>query len=119
MVLRSSLACGWRSSPASATRPINPILHAIQLDRRERWSADLPGRPRWCVTDGEGTRVFLAIREPSMIFVAQLPELNEVQHWSLPSEGAHGLDIDHENAILYVACDGASLVAVDAAAGEK
>jgi hypothetical protein len=30
-----------------------PILQAIQLDRRERWSAVLSGRPRWCVTDAE------------------------------------------------------------------
>jgi len=96
-----------------------PELQSLVLDKSQRWSVALPGRPRWCVTDREGTRVFLAIREPSMVFVAQLPELTEVQHWSLPSEGAHGLDIDHENAVLYVACDGASLVAVDAAAGEK
>ena len=96
-----------------------PELQSLVLDKSQRWSASLPGRPRWCVTDREGTMVYLAIREPSMVFVAQLPELNEIQHWPLSSTGAHGLDIDHENAVLYVACDGASLVAVDAAAGEK
>jgi hypothetical protein len=96
-----------------------PELQTLVLDKSQRWSVSLPGRPRWCVTDREGTTVFVAIREPSMVFVAQLPELNGVQHWSLPSAGAHGLDIDHENAVLYVACDGTSLVAVDAAAGEK
>ena len=95
-----------------------PELHSLVLDKSQRWSVGLPGRPRWCVTDREGTKVFPAIREPSMLFVAQLPELNEIQHWSLPSVGAHGLDIDHENNVLYVACDGASLVAVDALAGE-
>jgi hypothetical protein len=95
-----------------------PILQAIQLDRRERWSADLPGRPRWCVTDAEGTRVFLAIREPSMIFVAELPELGNVWQWPLPSGGAHGLDIDHASGCLYVACDGGALVEVAVSNGQ-
>jgi DNA-binding beta-propeller fold protein YncE len=95
-----------------------PILEAIQFDGRERWSADLPGRPRWCVTDAEGTRVFLAIREPSMIFVAELPELGNVWQWPLPSGGAHGLDIDHASGCLYVACDGGALVEVAAGDGQ-
>jgi hypothetical protein len=91
-----------------------PILQTIQLDRRERWSADLPGRPRWCVTDAEGARVFVAIREPSIIFVADLPELGNVRQWPLPAGGTHGLDIDHANACLYVACDDGALVEVSA-----
>jgi DNA-binding beta-propeller fold protein YncE len=95
-----------------------PILQAIQLDRSERWSADLPGRPRWCVTDTEGMRVFLAIREPSMIFVAELPELRNVQQWPLPSGGAHGLDIDHASGCLYTACDGGALIEVAAGDGQ-
>jgi hypothetical protein len=95
-----------------------PILQAIQLDRRGRWSADLPGRPRWCVTDAEGTRVFLAIREPSMIFVAELPELGNVWQWPLPSGGAHGLDIDYASGCLYVACDAGALVEVAAGDGQ-
>jgi hypothetical protein len=95
-----------------------PELQALVLDKSQRWSIALPGRPRWCVTNREGTRVFLAIREPSMVLVAQLPELNEIQHWPLRSAGAHGIDIDHHNNILYVACDGGSLLALDAVAGE-
>ena len=95
-----------------------PILQAIQLDRAEQWSADLPGRPRWCVTDAEGTRVFLAIREPSMIFVAELPGLGNVEQWPLPSGGAHGLDIDHASGCLYVACDGGALLEVAAGGGQ-
>ena len=42
------------------------------------------------VTDAEGKRVFLAIREPSMVLTAELPGLGNVQHWKLPSAGAHG-----------------------------
>jgi hypothetical protein len=95
-----------------------PELQSLFLDKSQRWSLALPGRPRWCVTNREGTRVFLAIREPSMVLAADLPELNRIEHWPLPSAGAHGLDIDHRNGLLYVACDGGSLVAVDALMGK-
>ena len=95
-----------------------PELQALDLDGRQRWSLELPGRPRWCVTDSAGTRVFLAIREPSMVLVARLPQLDQVQHWTLPSHGAHGLDIDHRAGLLYVACDDGALVELDSVAGK-
>src|SRR5437016_3914304 len=90
-----------------------PELQVIEFDKDHRWSVKLPGRPRWCVTDAAGTRVFLAIREPSMIWVAQLPELNDVWHWTLSSEGAHGIDINHRAELLYVACDAGVLLELD------
>jgi DNA-binding beta-propeller fold protein YncE len=95
-----------------------PQLQVLGLEGKRRWSIDLPGRPRWCVIDANAERVFLAIREPSMVLVARLPELNAVQHWLLPSGGAHGMDIDHGAGLLYVACDGGLLVEVDAQSGE-
>jgi hypothetical protein len=95
-----------------------PELQALDLDGRRRWSLELPGRPRWCVTDAAGSRAFLAIREPSMVLVARLPQLDQVQHWALPSNGAHGLDIDHRTGLLYVACDDGTLVELDTVAGE-
>jgi hypothetical protein len=95
-----------------------PKLQTISLDGAERYSLDLPGPPRWCVTDAAGGRVFLAIREPSMVLVAQLPELRDVEHWKLPVGGAHGLDIDHQRGRLYVACDDAALVEVDIGSGK-
>src|SRR5215475_2887568 len=50
-----------------------PTLQSFALnDRRRRATIDLPGRPRWCVTDA-AERVFLCIREPSMVLVATLP----------------------------------------------
>jgi hypothetical protein len=95
-----------------------PQLQVLGLEGKRRWSIDLSGRPRWCVVDAKAERVFLAIREPSMVLVAQLPELNAVQHWLLPSGGAHGMDINHEADLLYVACDGGSLVEVDSQSGK-
>jgi len=95
-----------------------PKLHAMALDGRHDYAIDLPGAPRWCVTDAAFTRVFLAIREPSMVLVARLPDLEEVKHWTLSPGGAHGLDIDHQRGRLYVACDDATLVEVSADSGE-
>jgi hypothetical protein len=56
-----------------------PELQVLNLDGGQRWSVDLPGRPRWCVTDASGERVFLAIREPSIILTANLPNLTNLQ----------------------------------------
>jgi len=95
-----------------------PELQVINLAGRQRWAIPLPGRPRWCVPDAVGERIFLAIRDPSLILVARLPELRDVQHWPLPSYGAHGLDIDHRRGCLYVACDGGALFAVSSTMGE-
>ena len=96
----------------------SPALQVLNLETRQRWAIDLPGRPRWCVTDITGARVFLAVRDPSMVLVARLPELDEVQHWKLPSSGAHGIDIDHLSNRLYVACDGGALVEIETTKGQ-
>jgi hypothetical protein len=94
-----------------------PELQALHLESGQRRSIELPGRPRWCVVDRDARRIFLAIREPSMVLVARLPELDDVQHWMLPSAGAHGLDIDHAAGLLYVACDGGMLIELDTRRG--
>jgi hypothetical protein len=95
-----------------------PQLQVLGLEGDRKWSADLPGRPRWCVVDAKEERVFLAIRNPSMVLVADLPELNAIRQWPLPSDGAHGMDINHSANLLYVACDGGSLVEVDVRSGQ-
>jgi YVTN family beta-propeller protein len=95
-----------------------PGLHAFRLDDGQHIKLDLPGRPRWCVTDAAAERLFLCIREPSMILVASLPDLRPVAQWPLPSGGAHGLDIDHARCRLYAACDAGELVEVDSRSGK-
>lgn len=96
-----------------------PQLQVIELGGAQRWARTLPGQPRWCVTDASGGRVFLAIREPSMIWSASLPALDDIRHWPLASHGAHGLDIDHASNRLYVACDSGALLEVDAGTGKS
>ena len=96
-----------------------PTLQSFALnDRRQRATIDLPGRPRWCVTDATAERVFLCIREPSMVLVASLPDLKPVADWKVPSGGAHGLDIDHSRGRLYAACDDGAVVEIDSTFGQ-
>ncbi len=95
-----------------------PTLQVYGLKDKSHVSIELPGRPRWCVTDTGAERVFLCIREPSMVVVARLPDLSDVAHWPLPSPGAHGLDIDHAHSRLYAACDAAALVEIDSNSGK-
>jgi YVTN family beta-propeller protein len=64
-----------------------PTLQLFELNGHKHVSIDLPGRPRWCVTDAAAERVFLCIREPSMVLVARLPDLAAVTHWKVPSSG--------------------------------
>jgi DNA-binding beta-propeller fold protein YncE len=115
-----AIASSWRIAVVACIGDDShePQLQVLALEGDRRWVLDLPGRPRWCVVDASEQRVFLAIRDPSMVLVARLPELNAVQHWPLPSQGAHGMDINHKDKLLYVACDGGSLVEVDARSGE-
>jgi hypothetical protein len=50
-----------------------------------------------------------------MVLVARLPELDQVM---LSSAGAHGIDIDHQAKLLYVACDGGTLTSLDTTGGQ-
>ncbi len=95
-----------------------PTLQLFGLNDRKHVSIDLPGRPRWCVADVTAERVFLCIRAPSMVLVANLPDLRAVTHWKIPSSGAHGLDIDHSRGRLYVACDDSTLVEMSSTSGD-
>ncbi|HEX2633756.1 MAG TPA: hypothetical protein VHM22_13175 [Bradyrhizobium sp.] len=96
----------------------SPTLQIINLKNSTQREINLPGRPRWCVTDATAERLFLCIREPSMILVARLPDLTDITYWNLPSRGAHGLDIDHSRGRLYAACDEGALVEIDSGSGE-
>jgi hypothetical protein len=95
-----------------------PVLQIINLKEVTQRAIDLPGRPRWCVTDAAAERIYLCIREPSMILVARLADLSDIMHWKLPSGGAHGLDIDHRRQRLYTACDDGALVEIDSNLGK-
>lgn len=95
-----------------------PTLQSLGLNSRKQVAIGLPGRPRWCVTDATAERVFLCIRDPSMVLVVRLPDLSPLAQWKLASGGAHGLDIDHSRGRLYAACDDGALVEIDSSSGK-
>jgi hypothetical protein len=64
----------------------------------------------WCVTDETAERLFLCIRDPSLVLVVGLPNLQPLAEFRVPKGGAHGLDIDHARRRLHVACDDNALV---------
>src|SRR5262249_28111892 len=94
-----------------------PELQGLDLDKHQCRLIDLPGRPRWGVTDAKGKRVFLAIGESSMVLTAELLGLGTVQHWKLPSAVARGIDVARETKLLSVDRDGGGLVQMDSLTG--
>ena len=74
-----------------------PELQVFELADRAAHYARAAG-PAALVRDGcrRHERVFLAIREPSMVLIARLPDLPTWSTGSCPPGGAHGLDIDHQ-----------------------
>jgi DNA-binding beta-propeller fold protein YncE len=94
-----------------------PVLQRIDTGTGRTVTIPLPGRPRWCVLDAAEEYIFCAIREPSMVLVVSLADFRERAQWTLPSAGAHGIDIDQDGDRLFIACDGGSLVALDIGTG--
>src|SRR5260370_17038586 len=61
-----------------------PVLQVLNLETHQRWAIDLPGPPRWCVIASSGTRVFLAVQQPSILLLPPSPDLDTVHHCNLP-----------------------------------
>ena len=73
----------------------------------------VPGRPRWCKYSSSLDRFIVNIHTPSQVAILS-PEDVEIESLiPISVEGAHGLDVDEENAVALVACDGGAVVAVD------
>ena len=78
----------------------------------------LPGRPRWCVFDERSDRFLVNIRDPaSLISLATSGEISG--SWPISSSGPHGLDLDREHGLAFVACDGGHIVIVDPVDGRE
>lgn len=107
---------GWAVVACIGDESETPSLQLFTREGRQA-SVDLPGRPRWCVTDAAGERLFLCIRDPSLVLVVGLPDLRTLAQFKVPKGGAHGLDIDHVRGRLYVACDENALVEIDSRSG--
>ncbi len=80
-------------------------------------SAELPGRPRWCVYDRRGDRFLVNIREPACVAVLDAATLAPATQWDSPVAGPHGLDLDDAGGRAFVACDGGATVVLDLRTG--
>lgn len=86
-------------------------------------TAELPGRPRWCVYDYNRDRFLINRDPPSVFMLSSVKEtdgsggeesiLQSVGSTPVSSIGPHGLDIDNESDQAFVACDSREVVVLD------
>lgn len=78
----------------------------------------VPGRTRWTVFDGESGRFYVNIADPPQIVVVEGAHPTRVADaFAVPAVGPHGLDLDPATRRLFCACDGKSLLVIDARSG--
>jgi hypothetical protein len=80
---------------------------------------ELPGRPRWCVYDRERDSFLVNVRDPAGVAVLAAEPLRQATWWPVSSPGPHGLDLDVEGGLAFVAADGGSMCALDLATGHE
>ena len=82
--------------------------------------ADVPvsGRTRWVVFHAEAGCFYVNIADPPQIAVIEATKPSVVARTlSVPATGPHGLDLDATSHRLFCACDGKTLVVLDARSG--
>ena len=82
--------------------------------------ADVPvsGRTRWVVFYAEAGCFYVNIADPPQIAVIEAAKPSMVARTlSVPATGPHGLDLDAATHRLFCACDGKTLVVLDARSG--
>jgi DNA-binding beta-propeller fold protein YncE len=115
-----ALASGTRLALAACVGgSAPPSMAVLHLDRGEVVaSAALPGRPRWTVHDRAAGCFYLNVAAPAQILVVSAaPPFGVLRTIAIPVPGPHGLDLDPGRGLLHCACDGGSVVTVEAASG--
>ncbi len=79
----------------------------------------LPGRPRWAAYDSRLDLFLVNIREPSGIFAVSADPMHKERFMPVSAAGAHGLDIEREVGLAFVACDGKAVVVLDVETGKE
>jgi len=82
--------------------------------------SDVPvsGRTRWVIFDEEGESFYVNIADAPQIAVIEAANPRSVARtYTVPAAGPHGLDLDPASRRLFCACDGKTLVALDARTG--
>jgi DNA-binding beta-propeller fold protein YncE len=94
-------------------RLVDPVLCRVVTATR------LPGRPRWCVYDQGEDRFLVNIRSPACVAVLSAESVDEQAPWPVAAAGPHGLDLDPERGLVFVACDEGIVCAVDHLTGRE
>jgi DNA-binding beta-propeller fold protein YncE len=76
---------------------------------------ELPGRPRWCVSDAPRERFLVNVREPACVVALSTRDLQEVARIDGLPSGPHGLDLDRARNLAFVACDAGVVAVLDLA----
>lgn len=82
-------------------------------------STKLAGRPRWSVYSRELDLFLVNVREPAGVAVLAPESLSQKAFLPVSIAGPHGLDIDDEKGLAYVACDGEAVVVLDIKTGRE
>lgn len=100
--------------------PGSCTLSMVDVERRALIAdVPVPGRTRWAVYAAELEAFYVNIADPPQIVVVQARDPGRVARtFRVPAPGPHGLDLDARTGRLFCACDGKSLVSVDARSGE-
>jgi len=80
-------------------------------------SLELAGRPRWCTYSAKKNEFLVNIREPSEVTILSPEKLLQKSFLRVSKAGPHGLDIDDQNSLAYVACDAGAVVVLDVTTG--
>jgi DNA-binding beta-propeller fold protein YncE len=95
-------------------------LSVVDIERREMiHSIPVPGRTRWTVFDPGADVFYVNIADPPRIVVVEGAHPDRVAHMlTVPAAGPHGLDLDAEGQVLYVACDAGKVFAISTSSGQ-
>jgi DNA-binding beta-propeller fold protein YncE len=107
---------------ANVGDPARPGSYTVSLvDVRARaLVADVrvPGRTRWAIFDGASGRFYVNIADPAQIVVVDGADPTRLAgSFPVPATGPHGLDLDPATQRLFCACDGKTLIVMDAGSG--
>ncbi len=82
-------------------------------------SLQLTGRPRWCVYSMTRDQFLVNVREPSGVAVLAPENLSQKSFLPVSVAGPHGINIDDETSLAYVACDAGQVVILDISTGHE
>ena len=82
-------------------------------------SLQLRGRPRWCAYSATRDQFLVNIREPAGVALLASEELLEKAFLQVSVAGPHGLDINDQSGLAYIACDDRAVVVLDISTGHE